>query len=584
MKKWFLFLISICILCSFVSSPVMAEYVNSEIVCFDEQNGDFTPSVNPRFPSEVSFFSSKLSDEQKAVKLRDFLLERLNNIEVYQDELTLGEDNTGADALYIDLSGLYDVELYYDTTTNKNATKEILRNAINDIRDKSPRTFWCDNYYSWYWNKNDCKLFKLGLRLNCDIDFDVEDGLQPVIDEVNALTAEFDGYVQSIVDLIPDDYSDYEKILFVNDYLCTNYKYDTRYYASKAYITNVYDFFKEGTGVCQAYTLAFMAIMDELEIRCDSVVSEDMKHIWNLVELNGKWYHIDVTWNDPCFKTLENDTFGHAQHKYFLLSAELMQDSEHNHYGFDAESYGYEIGTEFDDIEVNLNQSLKSSFIELNGTWYNTGYNDATRKCGLYAFNSPDISSITNNDLKTPLYDIGKWGYQGSYSYLIKYKDTILFNTPISICIFDGNEVVELYIPERANNEKIYGFDIKDNTIRIQLATNPYKSGMTNAILKTVNLVDLIKLTIGKYDETTKQATIYAPEDTNGILIFASYGANDKLIDCKFTVYSEDTKITKGTNVYTAPNGFNTTGAEKVRIMIWENTSTLKPLCDALEK
>lgn len=462
-----------------------------------------TPSYLPRYTPEIRLFtlrSPRLSDEQKAVKLRDFLLERLNNMEAYQNELTLAEDNSGAPVLYVDLSGLYDVELYYDNAANKNTAKKIMRNAINGIRDSSPRTFWCKNSYTWSWDKNDYKISTIGLILNCDKDFNVEDGLQPVIDEVNALTAELDSYVQSIVDLIPDNYSDYEKILFANDYLCTNYKYDTRYYTSNVYISNAYDFFKEGKGVCQAYTLVFMAIMDELGIRSDVVSSEAMNHIWNLVELNGKWYHVDVTWNDPCFRTLKNDTFGKSSHKYFLLSSERIENIDtypDNHYGFDVDSYGYEFGTEFDDIEVDLNKSLISSFIELNGTWYNTGYNDAIRKCGLYAFNSPDLSSITNEDLKTPFYNIGLWRTAGTayypyaFSYLAKYNDTILFNTPTAICVFDGNNVAELYIPERADDERIYGFTVKDNTMYMQLATDP-NDGMENATLIKADIVNVV--------------------------------------------------------------------------------------------
>lgn len=604
MKKTFVILITICILCTSIL-PVMAEDSNTNILikeptmeevlsdCITIDEDNFTPSKLPRYTDEINLFSvrsTSYTDEQKAAKLRDFLVERLSNIETYQDELTLGEyrfsgESVKSDVLYFDLSGLYDFELYYDAA-NQSSTKEILRNATNDIRDKYPRIFWCKNQYTWSWN-GEGKLTQIGFRLDCDIDFDVKDGLQPVIDEVTALTAEFDGYVQSIVDLIPDDYSDYEKILFVNDYLCTNYKYDIRYYtnnAAKLHISNAYDFFKEGKGVCQAYTLAFMAIMDELCIRCDSVLSEEMNHLWNLVELNGKWYHIDVTWNDPAAEMYDADTLGKAMHKYFLLSSECMQDSSHDHTGFDVESYGYEIGTEFDEVEVNLNQSLKSSFIKLNGTWYNTGYNENTRTCGLYAFESSDISLISNSDFETPLCNIGKWGYKGCYSYLSKYKNNILFNTPTSICMFDGNQVTELYAPEKADNEKIYGFTLKDDTIYMQLATNPNSSGMQNATIETVNLADLIGPTIKDYDETAEQATIYTSNAINGIIIFASYDTNDKLIDCAFINCAGDTKITAGINKYDAPDDFNTTGAQKVKVMLWENSTALKPLCAPLEK
>lgn len=564
-----------------------------EAVYSEDQAQNIISSISPRYSPKIKLFSfsrSRLSDEQKAAELRNFLAERLLNIDSYEDEITLEErrlsgNSTASDVLFIDLSELPGFSLYANSN-DIDSTRQILSMAFNDILNKFPGLFWLNNRYYWEWMLSDYKVTRIGIELNCYTDFDVDNGLQSVINEIDSLTAEFNNYVRSITDLIPEHYSDYEKVIFVNDYLCTNYQYDTRYYTSNVCIYNAYDFFKEGKGVCQAYTLAFMAVMDELGIRCDSVASEEMNHIWNLVELDGKWYHIDVTWNDPCFNTHNKDTLGLAKHQYFLLSSERIQDSEHEHYGFDIESYGYEIGTEFDEMEVDLNQSFRSPFIELNGTWYNTVYNEDTRTCELYSFESSDISLVSNSDFQTPLFKIGSWGYIGSFSYLSKYKDIILFNTPDSICGYDGNEISVIYTPEKRSNEKIYGFDIKGDTIRIQLATNPNESGMKKATLKTANLADLIEqsLTIESYDETTKQAQIFAPEDTEGILVFASYDKEERLIDCEFVVCTGNNKITKGANEYAAPDGFDTNGAEKVKIMVWENVTTFKPLCEAYEK
>ena len=27
--------------------------------------------------------------------------------------------------------------------------------------------------------------------------------------------------------------------------------------------------------------------------------ADEIDHAWNLVELDGKWYHLDATWDDP---------------------------------------------------------------------------------------------------------------------------------------------------------------------------------------------------------------------------------------------------------------------------------------------
>ncbi len=639
MKKLFLMLITVFTLSSLFTLPVTAEDATG--ISYLEEKFDNVPHyINPRYPEEMSLFELKYTNAQKAAILRGFLVERLSNVENYANELTFIEhrfstDAYASDILLVNLAEFSNFEMYVNSA-NQAATKEIISIVFNEIRTKYPELFWVDNYC--FWTYRQYKVTGIGFKLNCYTDFNVNNGTQPVINKIKSLTAEFDNYVQSIVDLIPNSYSDYQKILFVNDYLCVNYKYDGNYD-----IYNAYAFFEEGTGVCQAYTLAFMAIMDELDIKCDSVVSKEMNHMWNLVQLNEKWYHIDVTWNDPYFSTSNTDTFGLAKHNYFLLSSDCIKDSEHNHYGFNVDSYGYEIGTDYDEVEIDLNRSLKSSFVELNGIWYNTGYYNGARTCGLYAFNSPDISSISNKDFATPIYQIER--YVGSY--LSKYKDTLLFNTPSSIYAFNGNEFFEIYTHRTTNaNEKIYGFDIKNDTIRIQLATNPNNLA-SNAIVKTFNIVDIIytdydstvlfegfavegekipdmftsntngnwytdemctdgneydfdapvtgdlvlykkraeyKLTIKCYNETTKQATIYASEATEGILIFTSYDENNCLIDCKFTICSGDAKLTTGINECKAPDGFNTEGAGKAKVMLLESLTSLTPICESLEK
>ena len=39
-------------------------------------------------------------------------------------------------------------------------------------------------------------------------------------------------------------------------------------------------------------------------------------HIWNLVNLDGTWYHLDATWDDPVVK----DNKQYLIHNYFLIS------------------------------------------------------------------------------------------------------------------------------------------------------------------------------------------------------------------------------------------------------------------------
>ena len=87
---------------------------------------------------------------------------------------------------------------------------------------------------------------------------------------------------------------DLEKVLFVHDYLVKNFRHDPDYMISEedtAY--DAYRFMKTGEGVCQAYTLLAIELFNRLGINSGAVASVEMAHVWNCVEIDGKWYHTD---------------------------------------------------------------------------------------------------------------------------------------------------------------------------------------------------------------------------------------------------------------------------------------------------
>ena len=114
------------------------------------------------------------------------------------------------------------------------------------------------------------------------------------------------------------------KLLLVNDYLCVNFEYDTSYA-----IYSPDEMLSSGKGVCQAYMLLYRAVLNKLGLRSDTATSEAMNHTWNVVYLDGSWYHIDVTWNDP----LSDRPLG-AFHDNFLLSDSGIRSAGHYDWDF----------------------------------------------------------------------------------------------------------------------------------------------------------------------------------------------------------------------------------------------------------
>lgn len=111
--------------------------------------------------------------------------------------------------------------------------------------------------------------------------------------------------INSVVEKIKDHihgYSDYEKIRQVHNWLIDNVEYNTN--ADEPY--SISGALTEGKAVCEGYARSFKYIMDKIQIPCVLVSGtgtnskgETESHAWNYVQLDGKWYAVDVTWDDP---------------------------------------------------------------------------------------------------------------------------------------------------------------------------------------------------------------------------------------------------------------------------------------------
>lgn len=113
------------------------------------------------------------------------------------------------------------------------------------------------------------------------------------------------------------------KLLRASDYICVTYEYDT-----SLQISSPEEMFEKGRGVCQAYTMIYAGVCNELGVTNSTTSSTELNHIWNLVNLGGSWYHVDVTWNDPV-----SDVRYRAMHNHFLRSDAGI--TETGHYGWD---------------------------------------------------------------------------------------------------------------------------------------------------------------------------------------------------------------------------------------------------------
>ena len=119
---------------------------------------------------------------------------------------------------------------------------------------------------------------------------------------------------------IDENMSDFEKAKTVNDYIVQLATYTDK---GATEGQTAYELVTEGTAVCQAYALLGYRLFEEAGLDADYVYgySDDELHAWNMVEVDGKWYHVDITWNDV--DPAEPYTISY---EYFLKSNEQLQE------------------------------------------------------------------------------------------------------------------------------------------------------------------------------------------------------------------------------------------------------------------
>lgn len=116
-----------------------------------------------------------------------------------------------------------------------------------------------------------------------------------------------------------------DKLLAVHDKMVEKYKYDSSATTDDILPFHAYGIFTNNTAVCQGYAQAFYMITRELGIEADFCRSDSINHIWNYLKLDGKWYHVDVTWDDPIIRDSSTGNIieqTEAYHKNFLISDE----------------------------------------------------------------------------------------------------------------------------------------------------------------------------------------------------------------------------------------------------------------------
>ncbi len=123
----------------------------------------------------------------------------------------------------------------------------------------------------------------------------------------SSMQAQIDQAVAECLNGISQDASDYDKILYVYEYIIHSVEYNLDASDNQ----NIYSVFVGKESVCAGYSKATQYLLQKLGVFCTYVIGtagdDNQAHAWNLVSCNGEYYYVDTTWGDPTFLAEEGE-------------------------------------------------------------------------------------------------------------------------------------------------------------------------------------------------------------------------------------------------------------------------------------
>lgn len=142
-----------------------------------------------------------------------------------------------------------------------------------------------------------------------------------------------------------NDRSDFEKEKYVHDFICENVRYDK---LKKAYSHEIIGPLGQGVGVCEGIAKAVKVLLDALGVWCIIAICGNnpekgikYRHTWNIVKINGVYYHLDVTFDNTLGqdgKEIRYDYFNlddqqiFRDHEPLIAPAPACTDHDHFYY------------------------------------------------------------------------------------------------------------------------------------------------------------------------------------------------------------------------------------------------------------
>ena len=182
-----------------------------------------------------------------------------------------------------------------------------IREAVNAYIYDNPQIFWLENLFGYAYTEE-----------NTIVEFYSVLSAEECADCISL----FNKKVDEMINSLQSELSEYEREKILHDNLLSACKYKSGVESSKDgwQYFSAYGAIVTGEAVCEGYAKAMQILLSKAGIPCLTVrgESDGVSHMWNVVELNNEWYHLDATWDD-------NDKDGFIIYEYFNLDSDNIK-------------------------------------------------------------------------------------------------------------------------------------------------------------------------------------------------------------------------------------------------------------------
>ncbi len=298
----------------------------------DDISTDVPDAQNPleelnRLQNEINQ-NSQVANNNEEIEVDNFYYNQLDEYgKIIYDKLYKNLDKLK--------TGTYtaDFETTFNDLLHQENGSDVLNNsfqlAINALTFDNPELFYIDITKINLITEITTRAFSTTYRIS--IGGNGRNYLSEDFDSLAAVNEEISNIENIKYDIINQTgHDDVENLKIVHDYLVDTIEYDVE--AGKN-VYNIYGALVNKQAVCEGYARTYKLLLDELGIPCiiacgtgRNRAGETESHAWNYVQINGNWYAVDVTWDDPVIigNGSLTDSF---RYRYFLVgSDEFFKD------------------------------------------------------------------------------------------------------------------------------------------------------------------------------------------------------------------------------------------------------------------